>query len=377
MNRIRKLLSHEKPSPYVQERIDRNNMYYCLILCPVIAVIEAGLLAATYLSRDSYLAMIENGTLQTYRYGYLVLLCASVILFIIAYLYRFRGRNSHVLADASLYTFIAIVIWYGILMTTLDQRVHVDMLAFVYAEAVCFGLFSFDPWVLGGMLCSSFALFISIESSTAPISDGNIVNLVILWIVLMINGLAHSSRQEEHFRMEEELNNMSMNDALTGLRNRYALRRDFGAFRNTSLIALIMDVDNFKQYNDKYGHAMGDKVLISFADTLKRTFGSDQCYRYGGDEFLVIMTGTMADFLNRLKELQDIPIQHEEHDPEIERITFSGGYVGGRIDKDLSEVRTLIHEADVLLYEAKKKGKGNVLGGNTDAARSVICQDKQ
>lgn len=157
-------------------------------------------------------------------------------------------------------------------------------------------------------------------------------------------------------------------DALTGLSNRHAMNEEFGREFNRCLkddipIAMIMiDVDNFKTFNDRFGHVAGDRALSAVASILKRQFRPrDLLVRYGGDEFAVLLPDIEIDLAmeiaNRVRtsvsggtgssddSLIQIPIQ------------ISMGVASLQPGAGLSE---LIRDADAALYRAKKAGRNVV-----------------
>jgi len=157
-------------------------------------------------------------------------------------------------------------------------------------------------------------------------------------------------------------------DALTGLSNRHAMNEEFGREFNRCIkddipIAMIMiDVDNFKTFNDRFGHVAGDRALSAVAAILKRQFRPrDLLVRYGGDEFAVL--------------LPDIEIELAMEIANRVRTSVSGGT--GTSDDSLIQIpiqismgvaslqpggglSKLIRDADAALYRAKKAGRNVV-----------------
>ena len=160
---------------------------------------------------------------------------------------------------------------------------------------------------------------------------------------------------------ENKLRNDTQVDALTGIRNRSGLRADFDSFCNKELWIAFGDVDAFKSFNDRYGHICGDKVLKACGMILKENF-HDTCYRYGGDEFLVIYDSPSEDFTQKMKKvIQEIgQIQIED---TSEKISMTFGFTHG-FAKNFADVRELIEGADAALYEGKKTGRKLVSGGD-------------
>ncbi|MGI9271280.1 MAG: diguanylate cyclase [Woeseiaceae bacterium] len=153
-------------------------------------------------------------------------------------------------------------------------------------------------------------------------------------------------------------------DALTDAFNRGAFDTaieqsvNLHAILDQPVTLVMVDLDNFKQVNDGYGHAAGDKVLRAVSECLERSFirKGDLVARYGGDEFAVILNDTMAKDSTKLVErfLQLVSsIQIDESTPELS-ISCSAGYTELRDD---DQIETLIERADRALYEAKAAGR--------------------
>jgi len=134
-------------------------------------------------------------------------------------------------------------------------------------------------------------------------------------------------------------------DALTGLANRRTLGRALGRLRPEDTVVMI-DLDHFKAINDSLGHHEGDKVLRLFAQTLASTVrATDQVGRYGGEEFVVILSeGGAERFLARLRiewmRIRPYPV------------TFSAGLASAG-----PEPRKALHASDRALYRAKQSGR--------------------
>lgn len=154
-------------------------------------------------------------------------------------------------------------------------------------------------------------------------------------------------------------------DSLTGVKNRSAFdanfSRDieFNRRKRSNLSLLVLDVDFFKKINDHYGHAAGDQVLKEIADAVEQTIrSSDALYRYGGEEFVVVLNDTniagaklLAKRIRqnveqlRIKSLKDL------------RITLSVGVSAMRED---DTPQSLFERADIALYQAKQNGRNQV-----------------
>jgi len=165
------------------------------------------------------------------------------------------------------------------------------------------------------------------------------------------------------------LRNMAETDALTGVANRRKSTQELGKYLHQAerhdrpLCLAILDLDRFKQVNDRYGHATGDAVLRQFGKLLLRTFRSeDVVARWGGEEFIVGMYGmTKHEGLKRLNQV----LQMVNHDlsvgPPEDRfyVTFSAGI--SEYPEDGKDIQSLYRTADKALYQAKDRGRNCVL----------------
>jgi diguanylate cyclase (GGDEF)-like protein len=169
-------------------------------------------------------------------------------------------------------------------------------------------------------------------------------------------------------RMMRELEMLSRQDGLTSILNRRAFDECFSseverAFRQEyPLMFAIIDVDNFKEYNDKNGHLKGDEVLISLAKILKECTREsvDLCFRLGGDEFAVLLPQATASQGTEI--VQRILLSFLERN--FGTTTLSIGLVTCNRNKDISreEDETAIKNRAVMaMYEAKESGKNCVI----------------
>ena len=170
---------------------------------------------------------------------------------------------------------------------------------------------------------------------------------------------------------------LSITDGLTGLGN---LRNFYTHIKGEiersnryrhSLSILILDIDDFKDFNDTYGHLEGDKVLMRIGQVIRRCLRkTDSGYRYGGEEFTIILPETKGEAATALAERIRREFEHELFSPRPGRTvrkTVSIGvaqYVPG---EDLS---IFLKRADESMYKAKKSGKNRVSIAPDDSAHS-------
>lgn len=150
-----------------------------------------------------------------------------------------------------------------------------------------------------------------------------------------------------------DLNDMAYVDALTGLGNRMALRRDYDSYLGRRVAVMMVDLNDFKLINDERGHDEGDRILKETAKLLANTFGKDRCYRYGGGEFLVIVPDVSAPEFRKMMDSMDGNMPVIDADSNA---SFSVGFAHATLD-DPDMLRTLISNADVKMYEVKRDKK--------------------
>ncbi len=169
-------------------------------------------------------------------------------------------------------------------------------------------------------------------------------------------------------RMIRTLETLSMSDGLTSLLNRRAYDQRFPdeverAHRQSyPLFLALLDVDNFKAYNDTYGHSEGDKILTALGTTLNEyTRNSvDLCFRLGGDEFAILLPQTTVAQAKEIIER----VMFNFSESNDNQTTLSVGIVACNRDDQVdlkSDIHRMHRQADQAMYDAKSSGKNRVV----------------
>jgi diguanylate cyclase (GGDEF)-like protein len=182
-------------------------------------------------------------------------------------------------------------------------------------------------------------------------------------------------KQEEIDRAHKRLEESAITDSLTGLYNRRYLKQVFPKLLAQSqrdghcLSGLMMDLDNFKKINDRYGHLAGDQCLTHMSDVLKESSRtSDYIFRMGGEEFLIL---SLADsplggelLAEKIRSsLEKRPVIYKQ---AAIKMTTSVGV--GLTESDMnaeSALTNLLFHADKALYSAKNRGRNRVVVYNS------------
>lgn len=197
------------------------------------------------------------------------------------------------------------------------------------------------------------------------VQDDKNKTIGIVGVMLDISELKNT--QNEIFRTNKKLEELTYIDALTGAFN----RRKFDEVTQKEILLskehkrpinfIILDLDNFKSYNDNYGHQKGDDVLKEISNTILNLLCRDDEYlfRLGGEEFGILYHSKdeyeALDFAKKVKKsIEDLNIEHKENSI-YNRVTISLGLL--TIQEDYKNISIIYSQTDALLYEAKNTGR--------------------
>lgn len=242
---------------------------------------------------------------------------------------------------------------------------------------VCVSLFDFPAGIICAAQVILFAMYFYSEDhsffSYAPINLQRVImagfSVIAITVFLgKLHQIWNTTRQKtmtvvKRLRDSNEvLQEESHIDPLTGLYNRNMLRTNYEEYKNHSLIVTLLDIDDFKKINDVCGHETGDVALRELSEVLADTFTNTDCYRYGGDEFLLIRLDEDWSQYNLEMIHARTKLTRVALGPEKLPLHISVGYVSG-VTKTGEDLRAMFHMADGMLYESKRQGKNRVTGG--------------
>jgi diguanylate cyclase (GGDEF)-like protein len=159
----------------------------------------------------------------------------------------------------------------------------------------------------------------------------------------------------------DETEHRARRDSLTGLLNRDGLARAMEGVTRPCAIGIV-DIDHFKVINDRYGHRVGDRMLIALADLLRLGGRAvDLVARWGGEELVVAMPGTSVEGAAAAlrRYLQDAKATISAGEVAL---SFSAGVVE-LVEEGAAALELAVHAADLAMYEAKRAGRGRVVVG--------------
>ena len=260
------------------------------------------------------------------------------------------------------------------------NTINTWMFAPIYEDEQMLGLF-----IVCTAMCSDWNH--RIKRNAFVDSDVGIMLLMFRQLMDAIERMENRQRIEkinnELQQVNERLKNLAVRDMLTGLYNRQGFSEELENLirmveiekKTAQMSILYADLDNFKPYNDAYGHDVGDLVLIEFGKLLKKVCGADgYVVRYGGDEFIVVIPSTNREVVEgAVKKIYDIlreergftdkvsqKLGREIEIPEDKQLSCSIGIAGVELNPEESareKITATIKRADEMMYYIKKTVK--------------------
>ena len=350
-------------------------------MCPVfflaIGLFELGNMA--------YVLWYTDFTLNTtptrvYFSFYTILLCACLLGLVLMRLFIRRGKYRQVLQVQS--AFVAVILYWGVAVTVYDQRASDQIYVYLLMVISIAVLACLRPWFTVLLFLSAQILLMVLLPMFQPAGTdnyGNYINSLAFCVIslFMCRYRFHNDRRrfyqeqliaEKNRELQEtsqKLAYVADHDSLTGLRNRRYLREylqklieDAKAGARQQVGVFMIDVDNFKDFNDVFGHVKGDECLKKVASAMDASCHEGSLFRYGGEEFLLILPSAAqtdcceaGEQLRREVESLRIPAAASG-----QNVTISVGCAIGTIACE-DDWDCLLRTSDRALYQAKSQGK--------------------
>jgi diguanylate cyclase (GGDEF)-like protein len=209
------------------------------------------------------------------------------------------------------------------------------------------------------------------------------ISALLFWLMTSVavsesRGAELAMRNREAALLREKLREQAMRDQLTGLYNRHYVEEWFGLELRRAqrhgrpIAAIVLDIDDFKRFNDSFGHEAGDLVLRELAGVLRRfARASDVASRYGGEEFLVLLPECPFEAAQRKaeqlrEEVARLELRYD--DRPLGPVTVSLGVAA--FPDHAKESAELLRCADEALYLAKQTGRNRVVAYSADPQRA-------
>lgn len=324
----------------------------------VTVALEAWMLRNSIEAMHNPEAVAKVGELwfRYHQFAYLAFLLSGLALLVPCALKLLRGAKVRTRPFVAQY--VAVAIAFGIVISAFDvQRGNgVDVFA---SMLVVVTLFFIRPVILIPLYIGSTVVEVwAIGLAGGTLKHAATTNLGMLVLMLCVVCVLMYSERLRRGKAEEDLETLASTDALTGLGNMRAFSRVCQGVPRDATTMLIIDVDDFKVFNDTYGHYAGNRILSCIGQALEGGFGSHAlCFRMGGDEFAVIsdsqdekgLLACLEDATARLSCLAD--------GMGLEAPTLSVGFSSVQTD-GAKTYEDLLKYADKHLYQEKGEKKG-------------------
>ncbi len=293
------------------------------------------------------------------------LVCLGLFIF---YCILHRSRQYHLFYYLySVGEVVASLAFLGVCRLYEDPNYLVQTLGLIVILMIVFMLPNY--WI--GRVITAFIIMVGFNLygllSFSNIKTSELSAAIVYPLLIIILRAVGSYNNEYHRKMlflnGKKLEQLSKIDPMTGIYNRATLNvridaaiADCSATEDTFTLA-IFDIDDFKAINDRFGHLMGDRVLIDIVETVRENLSeTDMLFRWGGEEFILLLCGVPLE--QAVAMLEGYRLQIEElYYPEGIEVTCSFGVAQYRQGDDLD---TLIARADEKLYLAKTGGKNRI-----------------
>lgn len=336
----------------INDIIDLGNMHSIRAMSIFTFIVE-GLVMVRYI-----MMYYDNLYVNMTTYVTVGVILSSLILIILSNLYIHGKIQGHGLSVFIVMTFITVISLFCMYTAYTNYRMGRQILVLFIANVSIISFIQITPLYHMVLLTIEFVILYSMLYSIDGGKNVVFLNAFVYLIVILILCVVSYHRKNnliiatyEAKQRAEDFYIKSSEDQLTGLMNRFALDSIKIKSGLTFCVAMT-DIDLFKTYNDKYGHLKGDEVIKVAASCLLDVFRKKDCFRYGGDEFLILTTKlTEVTFKQRMTAWEKIVMETKVEGIDTP-IRISYGVACGIVySKD--DLMALIKEADDKLYKIK------------------------
>ena len=290
-----------------------------------------------------------------------------LIYFVALYLFeRFVMPRECRKSTALLYLMVAPPLIVSILLGTVWDPSHQALTFLMFLMGLPVFIFDNPKRLIGVTLgwCAAF-LSLCFAVKTPDTHRGDffhaleffLASITITLVVLRVRleSLRHLAKTRYHLE----------HDAMSGLRNRHSLNARMESYLQKPVMIILGDLDQMMLYNDFYGQKTGDEMLLCFAETLRKEFGEEHTYRYGGDEVLCVAPETSEEeVLARIENCRE-QLRRRTFNGHTLSLTCSFGYTYAT-PASSKEFQEAVQLADIYAHNAHKRGQGYTVGGPYD-----------
>lgn len=365
MNRLKKIaqgfldiLGLRTLPTQVSAKINRQN--YFMAIPVMIITFMATMIQMAIIGKVDF----NNARMLMQVFIYMLLLVATIGFAVLTF---FVIRKKHYVGwwhTLLLYIFIVIILMFGLQMSIAQIEKRQTFISLVMTFIWSLLLFNVRPVFSIPAAWTFMGLAVLWNARNGGMVDIAALNMLIFSITIVSFLRYHAIRRGfmSEMKLDEtnkKLHYVSRHDTLTGVKNRTALDEDIEGFLNKDMIIFITDIDNFKHFNDTYGHEKGDEVIKKYTNAISKIVDKETIYRFGGDEFLIILPDNPDEY-PILQQAYDAHMKDIFDEETNSHITGSAGMSRGNA-KDAEAFHEMVRRADVNLYKAKEEGRNRMV----------------
>ncbi len=349
--RVKRFILPETDSE-IKAEIAKMNFRRLLIISLVGGAIEA--LGLVLLFVSDWDGVNTARSIKSLTFSLLFCVCFQINLRIIR---RKYSSDYKVIGFETLLLFATMTAW-GVTVSY-DHYIKATQMLTFYAVIVCLvSMLVIRPAYSIVLVALSFGVLYFMAFRFDGAKSINVFNYSSIMLLCIVGSLSKYKTTIDvlHSRAEvtalnEKLRLAARTDIMAGIQNRYALAGDYPEYIGRDILLCVCDVDSFKFFNDKYGHAAGDVIIKEIAAILTDEFGASNVYRYGGDEFVIISQAGHAGFGEKLTGVKSA-LGQISIDGIDEPIACSFGTAQSAVDSR-EDLDRLLREADSRMYAEK------------------------
>lgn len=336
LEKFKRFLGLEKYSEYVEKYLDRSNAKSAIYLSSVIICLEIFMISSVLFNHYTGETIRSAQWMFSHIGSYITLLVTGIIMLCYSiYFFNNIDKKPNLILGKIIHTFFSFVcIIFGIYISYLDYIKGEQFITLMTMVIFVFCFLIWRPIYSIAFLSIAFCIFYALCTRKVPATYATQVNLFIIWIAILM-----ASSNSFHQRIKEAKNDeqiehtnsiltkLSISDEVTGIANMQYFRSQAVSLMQdpkvdiSKLIYLFLDIENFKNFNEKYGFLDGNEFLRAFAQTIEKIFKGSIVAYFSNDNFAILTSD--KDYISKLKKLEEIIINK---DSEIKMCLKTGAY---------------------------------------------------
>lgn len=301
IKKVKEFFKSQKRSPFVRDYLLTANARSSVYVSAIVAALEIWMLAMMFFGVIADSENYNRQWLVAHTVAYILLLAISVVLLVYSILYL-KGKVSNRAAGRAIKAIFSIaMVAFGLYISYTSKDRGGQVLAFITILIFVNCLLVWHPIVSFVCLTIAFAIYIYLQSKLIPITLSIKVNAFTTWLAFYAAALnshhqkrIEAQKDERLCALNEHLEKKSLYDDITDLPNRHYFYKAAGEFFADQKIHIddyciaFMDIENFKNYNEKYGFVAGTEFLRSLAKIMREVFEGDLLARFSDDHFVAL-----------------------------------------------------------------------------------------